>query len=555
MLPTNRMSAGKAILKMAESIGIKEAFGIPGHHILEIYEHLEESEIDHIMGKNEEGVVRTANAVGRTTGNPALAFVSAGPGAINAMTGVGEATALSIPLVVIAGAEPKRDGPHNIDSTVTVPRMFAAIAKDFQLVEDPREVPDMVQRAYQVAQRGRPGPAVVQIPMDTLKTTAEYPHFEEPDSELSPLPPGSESLSHCIDALQQSEQPLVVMGQGGLRAEMSDEVDQLATQLGAPVVVTQRGMSGYVDRPRYCGGLAPTVMHTPAERAAENADLMIGIGVRESLRRYYADIFQGASVYLCESLERHETGDVLMVGDLSLTVDRVLEDLPIESTDWWEDISAAGWAEEEVLLQEQIEAGADWPESIGGPDPADYFEKSDSPIHPSHLMDALNQVMGPHTLYTTDIGTHTKYAMRYLELDEPNSFFGPGNWGAMGHALPSAMGAKIGEPSKDVVAIAGDGGFMMTMQEYKTAVEQRLDLLICIANNHQHNAIHMDMQSQYGESGFTGIPGFDYVSFAESAGGSGYRVREQQKLEKTLTQARDQDGPVIVDVLTTPNVT
>jgi acetolactate synthase-1/2/3 large subunit len=554
MPTTNRVSAGKAVLKTAEALGIERVFGIPGHHILDIYDHLGESDLEHIMGKNEEGVIRAANAVGRATGTPTMAFISAGPGAINSMTGIGEATALSIPVVVIVGAEPKRDGPHNIDSPTAVPQMFAAISKDFQLVEDPREVPEMVNRAFAVAQRGRPGPAVVQIPMDTLKATAEYSRFDTPQAEMNPLAPSSETVTIGVDSIERAERPLVVMGQGGLRAGMTNTVDSLATQLGAPVVVTQRGMGGYVDRPRYCGGYAPTVMHTPAERVADEADLIVGIGVRESLRRYYGTTFEGEKIYLCESLERHETGTALLSGDLERTAERLCERVRVRSSDWWEELAAAGWDDEEKHRREVAEAEIAWPKPIGGLDPAEFFDPADTPVHPALLMETLNQVVGPNAVYTTDIGAHTQHAMRYLELSEPNSFFGPENWGAMGHALPSAIGAKVARPTKDVVAIAGDGGFLMTMQEYKTAVEEKLDLVICIVNNHQHNAIHMDMQTQYGESGFTGIPGFDYVAFAESAGGTGYRVRDRERLSETLERAQKEDGPVLVDVLTMPNV-
>lgn len=547
-------STGTAIVETLESIGVSRVFGIPGYHVLDIYNGLGQSEIRHIMGKNEEGVVRTANGASRVSDEPEVAIISAGPGAVNSMTGVGEAYALSIPLVVIAGAEPKRDGPHGVDDPHALPSMYDELAKGFWYVTDPRDAPAAVVDAYETAHRGRPGPAVVQIPVDVLKRTAP---IEIPDSVSTDatLPPEEDEIERLADSFDEADRPAIVIGQGGLRANVAEEVHALAERLDAPVIVTDRGYSGYVRRPRYTGGYSEVLDHPASSAVVDAADTFLGVGVRERIRRFFADDLDAPIHYLLEDLERYELGESAVFGDLRTSITWLTDACDGSERTWWRDPVEEGWTDHERELTEHddgpVESIETMPES--GPNPADRIGGRDT-VHPTAIVETLNDLLEDSAIVTGDVGVHLGYTMRYLRPGEPGTFLGPENWGAMGHAVPAAIGANVAAPDRQVVAVVGDGSLLMNLAELSTAVEQDLDLTVVVFDNSQHNAILVDQLDQYGETGFTYVPGLDYAAFAENLGGRGFDVDSPDALRETLGTALETDGVSLVDVPTHPNV-
>lgn len=547
-------SAGAAIVETITRFGVERVYGIPGYHILDIYDALGTTEVDHVMAKNEAEAVRSANGQARVTREPAVTIVSAGPGAINGMTGIAEANAASLPVVVIAGAEPRRDGGHCTDEPSAFPRMFTEIAKDLLYVDDPRDASASVAEAFRIAAQGRPGPVVVQVPIDTLKTRAEIPMADAPET-YPPLEPDAKSVSAAAEALDAVERPVVVVGQGSLRADATDAVDSLAARLDAPVVVTTRGFSGYVALPRYAGIHGGNSSHIPAEAVLDEADAFVGVGVREAERRRFDNDFEGTAVYLLERIERYHLGEVATFGALVPSVERLAGACESRERDWWREPVETGWEQEAAVLEERLDREAEdlafLPE--GGDNPATL--RDGDPIHPARVVLALNDLKDDDAIVTEDVGIHAVYAQKYVDLTEPNSFFISSDLGAMGHALPSAIGAKFAAPDRQVVGIVGDGSILMNLAEFVTAAERELDVTFLLFNNRQHNAIFKDQTDQYGRGGFTTLPGLDYAQFAENAGGLGVTIRNREELEEKMACAFDADAPALVDIWTIPNIT
>lgn len=547
-------TAGEALVETLERFGVERVYGIPGFHILDIYDALGTSDLDHVMAKNEAEAVRSANGQSRITREPAVAIVSAGPGAINGMTGIAEANAASLPIVVIAGAEPRRDGGHCTDEPTAFPRMFSEIAKELLYVDDPRDASASLAEAFRIASQGRPGPVVVQVPIDTLKTSAEIPMADAPET-YPPLEADADSVSAAAESLDSVDRPVVVVGQGSIRANATDAVDTLAEQLDAPVVVTTRGFSGYLTPPRYAGIHGGNSSHIPAEAVLEGADAIVGIGVREADRRRLADVFEGSKIYLLERIERYYLGDVTMFGALEPTLNRLADTCRPGDREWWHDPVAEGWERETAVLEDRLDRTSNELSFLpaGGEDPASLLDGE--LIHPARIVLTLNDLKDDDAIVTEDVGIHTVYAQKYLDLTAPNSFLTSTDLGAMGHTLPSAIGAKFAAPDRQVIGIVGDGSIMMNLAEYVTAVEHELDVTFLLFDNRQHNAIFKDQTDQYDRGGFTTLPGFDYAQFAENAGGLGITIEEPDQLKEGIERALESDEPAIVDIWTRPNIT
>lgn len=556
----SRQTAGSALVDALERAGTERVWGLIGNHVLEIYDHLGETSIEHVQGSHEEGVVRAAGGAARTAGQPEVVVVSAGPGATNTMTGIGEASAASIPMVVVAGNEPSRDGWHGVEDPMAIPSLFGSIAKDHRYVRHPTGVPDAVAWAFERAVAGRPGPVVIQVPKDVLTTEADFDDSVTNRRTTARGHVDEETLQAVVDHLDAAERPVVLAGQGACRARIADELDAVAARLNAPVAVTRRGLGAYVDAPRYAGAYSLQTTHRPACSVVESADVVLGIGVRERERRFLADDFDGSLVYVLEGHERHalSAASAVAFGDLESASTTLKSALDPESRpdDWWLDALDIGWqGEAEAFVAEQT-AKYEPPDRLpgGGPTAEQFLPDDVDPVHPATIVSSLNGLKSTESVVTTDVGVHNEYAMQYLELSDPYTFLSPDNWGAMGHGVPAAIGAKVASPDRDVVAIVGDGSFLMTLSSFLTAVTNGLDITVLVCNNHQHNAITALQDRDYGRSGFDHIAGLDYAAFAEECGGEGFTVDSPDVLDEKLERALACEKPTIVDVLTEPNV-
>ncbi len=554
----SQQTAGSALVETLMELGVERVWGLIGNHVLEIYDHLGDSSIEHIQGTHEEVVVRAAGGAARVSAAPAVVIVSAGPGATNTMTGVGEASAASIPMVVIAGNEPSRDGWHGVDDPMSIPSMYAAIAKDHRYVDRPTEVPDAVTWAFDASTSNRPGPVVLQIPKDVLTRRATFDDISNIRQNDSCSSIDEAKLDTIQKKINAAERPVLLAGQGACRAQVANVLDAVAARIDMPVGVTRRGLGAYTAAPRYAGAYSLQTRHLPASTVVEAADLVVGVGVRERERRFLADDFEGSIVYLLESPERHAlaTADAISIGELSSTLRMLASTADSRTRDWWHDPVERGWRDESDASADEMKTSYEPPKRfVDSESTAERFLPDDAhPVHPAEVVSIVNEMKAPDGIVTTDVGVHNEYAMQYLNVTEPYSFLSPDNWGGMGHGVPAAIGAKVAAPNREVIGIVGDGSFLMTMSSFLTATSHQLDVTVLLCNNHQHNAITALQDRDYGRAGFDQIRGIDYAAFAEQCGGVGFTVESPTALDDTVNRALKSDKPAIVDVLTAPNV-
>jgi thiamine pyrophosphate-dependent acetolactate synthase large subunit-like protein len=242
-------------------------------------------------------------------------------------------------------------------------------------------------------------------------------------------------------------------------------------------------------------------------------------------------------------------------GDLSASVGRLTDACVPTERDWWKQPVETGWERHWDQLEREIANQSDPIEQLpqGGPDPATKIDDVDL-IHPAAIIDCLNDQLQGDEIVAGDVGVHLQYAMKYLDLETPNSFLTPESWGGMGHAIPSMIGAKFAAPSRRVLGVVGDGSFQMNASAFFTAVRHNLNITIVLFNNRQHNAITGDQMDQYGATGFTYVDEFDFASLADTVGGIGFSVETPAELSEKLETAIGADGPTIIDIPTEPNI-
>ena len=517
--------------------GCNVVFGIPGGAILPLYQALPEyPELRHILTRHEQGAALAADGYARVTGKPGVAFATSGPGATNLVTGIACAQMDSVPLVIVTGQVNSwtigSDAFQETDITgITLP-----ITKHNFLVMDASEIASSIKEAFYIANSGRPGPVLVDIPRDVFVQEVEY---EEP-GELN-LPGYSPNVSghsgqirKAANLINESEKPVIVAGHGVIISKAYDELKELAEKAQIPVITTLLGISCFPEDHVLWTGWPGMHGMAYASFAIEEADLIIALGMRFDDR-----ITGNPSKFALNSKKIHidvdpsEIGknipvDVPIVGDVKEVLTRMNTHVVAATHPAWlkridvlkEDHPSLDIPETSKLLARQV------------------------------VRDIADETEGGATI-VTGVGQHQMWAAQHYRFKKPCTFLTSGGSGTMGYEVPAAMGAQVADPDSTVWSIAGDGGFQMTLCELATIAENRLPVKFAILNNgflgmvRQWQEIFFD--SSYVSTAYTGNP--DFVRLAEAYGIKGIRVTDKTQVKTAIAEAMDHDGPVVVDFI------
>ena len=517
--------------------GCNVVFGIPGGAILPLYQALPEyPELRHILTRHEQGASLAADGYARVTGKPGVAFATSGPGATNLVTGIASAQMDSVPLVIVTGQVNSwtigSDAFQETDITgITLP-----ITKHNFLVMDASEIASSIKEAFYIANSGRPGPVLVDIPRDVFVQEVEY---EEP-GELN-LPGYSPNVSghsgqirKAANLINEAEKPVIVAGHGVIISKAYDELKELAEKAQIPVITTLLGISCFPEDHVLWTGWPGMHGMAYASFAIEEADLIIALGMRFDDR-----ITGNPSKFALNSKKIHidvdpsEIGknirvDVPIVGDVKEVLTRMNTHVVAATHPAWlkridvlkEDHPSLDIPETSKLLARQV------------------------------VRDISDETKGGATI-VTGVGQHQMWAAQHYRFKKPCTFLTSGGSGTMGYEVPAAMGAQVADPDSIVWSIAGDGGFQMTLCELATIAENRLPVKFAILNNgflgmvRQWQEIFFD--SSYVSTGYTGNP--DFVRLAEAYGIKGIRVTDKTQVKTAIAEAMDHDGPVLVDFI------
>ena len=474
-----KMNGGQMVCESLIREGVDVIFGLPGGAILPLYQTLPEfPQLRHILVRHEQGAAHAADGYARVTGRPGVAWATSGPGATNLVTGIATAQMDSVPMVVITGqvgrAAIGSDAFQECDTTgITLP-----ITKHNYLVMSAEEIPRVIKEAFYIANTGRPGPVLVDIPKDVFTEVAEFVYPDEIDLPgYNPtLKPHSGQVRRAAKLIETAERPVILAGHGVIISRAYDELLELAEKAQIPVITTLLGVSSFPTGHVLSAGWPGMHGMAYASLAIEESDLIIALGMRFDDR-----ITGDTSTFAVNSKKIHvdidpsEIGknipvDVPIVGDIKLVLQGLNKRVkPLLHGDWLARI--------DELRREHPLLGAD----------------SSVSLEMRYVVQAIDEATNGNAVIVTGVGQHQMWAAQYYSFKQPNSLVSSCGSGAMGYEVPGAMGAQVGAEDRVVWSVAGDGGFQMTMVELATLVENNIPVKFAIMNN---NSLGMVRQWQ-----------------------------------------------------------
>ena len=515
--------------------GVEVIFGHPGGAILPFYDALwSYPQLRHILVRHEQAAAHAADGYSRVTGRVGVCVATSGPGATNLVTGIMGAKADSVPMIAITGQVSRASLGTEAFQECDICSIAASCTKKAFMVMTPSDLAPTIREAFYIAQEGRPGPVLIDVPRDVQ---LELTEADFPEVTAVPVPEVSaealERLKEAARLINEAERPLIISGHGILTSGANRELKSLAERTGIPVITTLLGLGGFPGgHPLNMGMLGMHGMYW-SNIAVDQADLIVGVGMR------FDDRVTGkVDTFAPHARIIHMDIDPAQIG----------RNVPVE-------VPVVGDAK--GLLQKLLPLVNNTPR----PDWMQYIEnlKRDHPslaIPPSDLLqpqtvirtlDTLLQE-DPETTVVTGVGQHQMWTAQFLSFNHANSFVSSGGLGAMGFELPAAMGVQVGKPGAPVWVVAGDGGFQMTLQELITVSEEKLPVKIALINNG-----YLGMVRQWQEMYFEGhskavpVPGPDFVKLAEAYGVGAVRVTEQEDVLPAMRQAQRHDGPFLID--------
>ncbi len=540
--PTPVTNGSASVIRALENAGTDFVFGVQGGAIMPVYDALYDSDsIRHVTMAHEQGAAHAADAYGIVSGEPGVCFATSGPGATNLVTGIADASMDSDPLVALTGQVPTDFvGNDAFQETDTV-GVTQPVTKHSYFASDPDTVGDDVGEAFALADEGRQGPTLVDLPKDVTQgeTDVEPGLPEAPETHDPPTTADPTAVQDAAETLAAADRPAILAGGGVIKGEASDELRAFARKHEIPVITTMPGTGAYPEDDDLSMGIAGMHGTGFANLAITVTDCLLGIGTRfdDRLTGDVATFAPDADVIHVDidpaEVSKNIKADHPLIGDAERVLEQ-LDDALSESPD------CAEW----------LEQCAEWREEYA----LSYDTPDDRPLKPQYVVEAFDDVTPEDTIVAAGVGQHQMWAWQYWTWTEPRTWVTSHGLGTMGYAVPAAIGAKLAAPDKEVVAFDGDGSFLMTVQELSVAVRENLDVTYVVLNN---EAVGMVRQWQDGfyegrrmASEYSWIPEFDKL--AEAFGARGFRLEDYDNVEETIAEARAYDGPSVIDAIIDP---
>ncbi len=523
------MNTAELLIRCLENEGVEYIFGLPGEENLHILEALKNSKIQFITTRHEQGAAFMADVYGRLTGKAGVCLSTLGPGATNLMTGVADANLDRAPLIAITG-QVGTDRMH-IESHqyLDLVAMFGPVTKWSQQVVKPAITPELIRRAFKIAQTEPPGAVHIDLPEDVAAMPVEGMPLHTDGHEHTCASP--HSIRQAAEAIAQAQNPMILVGNGAIRANASDALTEFATALNIPVVNTfmGKGVIPYLhDLSLWTVGLQ---QRDYISCGFDRADLVIAVGydlIEYSPKKWNPDAkIPIVHVNLTPAeIDRSYIPVTEVIGDISAGLEAILA---------WVDRSARP---EPYALTLRDEIRADY---------AKYADDTGFPVKPQKIIYDLRQVLNAADVVISDVGAHKMWMARHYHCAQPNTCIISNGFAAMGIAIPGAIAAKLVHPDRRVVAVTGDGGFLMNMQELETAKRIGTPFVTLIFNDGGYGLIEWKQMNQFKSSSYIKFDNPDFVKLAESFGLKGYRVESAASLLPILRTALEQDVPAIID--------
>ncbi|MED3331841.1 acetolactate synthase large subunit [Bacillus velezensis] len=534
---TKTMNGALMLIESLKKENVEMIFGYPGGAVLPIYDKLYQSGLVHILPRHEQGAIHAAEGYARVSGKPGVVIATSGPGATNLVTGLADAMIDSLPLVVFTGQVATSVIGSDAFQEADILGITMPITKHSYQVRRPEDLPRVIKEAFHIATTGRPGPVLIDIPKDVAAFEGEFRY----DHEIS-LPgyqpvkePNYLQVRKLVEAVSSAKKPVILAGAGVLHGKASEDLKNYAEQQQIPVAHTLLGLGGFpADHPLFLGMAGMHGTYT-ANMALYHCDLLISIGAR------FDDRVTGNLKHFAKSAKvAHIDIDPAEIGKIIETQIPVVGDSKIVLQELLKQNGKQGQTEE---WKQQL---SEWKEEY----PLWYTDNREEGLKPQKLIEYIHQFTNGEAIVATDVGQHQMWAAQFYPFRKADKWVTSGGLGTMGFGLPAAIGAQLADRNATVVAILGDGGFQMTLQELDVIRQLNLPVKVVILNNECLGMVRqwqeIFYEERYSESKFSAQP--DFVKLSEAYGIKGVRISSEEEAEEELKKALSSKEPAVIDV-------
>ncbi|CAM3668058.1 biosynthetic-type acetolactate synthase large subunit [Marinicrinis lubricantis] len=535
LLKPDMINGSEILLRSLLLEGVDCVFGYPGGAVLYIYDAMHSNpHFNHLLTRHEQGAIHAADGYARSTGKVGVCIATSGPGATNLVTGIATAYMDSVPLVVITGNVATSvigtDAFQEADITgITMP-----ITKHSYLVRKVEDLPRIIHEAFHIANTGRKGPVLVDIPKDVSAQVTEFYYPTETNIRgYNPtVNPNRLQVERLLEAIEQSERPVILAGGGVLSSDAHQELMEFVEKTRIPVTTTLLGLGGFPSAHELWMGMPGMHGTYTANKALQNCDLLIGIGARFDDRvTMKVQGFAPKAKIAHIDVDPAEIGKIVetsipCVGDIKKVLELANQKAkPAKSEAWIQHIQQM---KQEFPLK---------------------YKDSDTELKPQYVVEMINETTKGEAIVTTDVGQHQMWVAQYYRFNHPRSWVTSGGLGTMGFGFPSSIGAQMGNRDRLVVSINGDGGMQMCSQELAICAIHNIPVKIVVINNQVLGMVRQWQEiiydNRYSHIDLAGSP--DFVKLAEAYGVKGLRATNKEEAQKAWKEAMDTPGPVLVE--------
>lgn len=545
------MSGAAMVVEALKDVGVSHVFGYPGGAVLDIYDALfAQDAVKHVLVRHEQGASHMADGYARATGKTGTVLVTSGPGATNTLTGIATAFMDSIPMVVLSGQVPSMHIGEDAFQETDMVGCSRPVVKHSFLVKKATDIPKAIAQAYYIANTGRPGPVVVDLPKDLVNVQDTHPYVFPDDVSMRSYNPTlkghNKQIKKAAASLLKAKRPVVYVGGGSIAADASDVVTTFAELLGAPVTSTLMGLGAFSSTHKQFIGMLGMHGTLEANKAMHNADCIISLGARfddrvtNNVEKFcpYADIIH-VDIDPA-SISKIVNAHVPVVGSVKTVVEQLLANLAEHDlseqesklSDWWGQIN--DWRGRQCL---------------------NYQQGTDT-IKPQKVIEALYEHTNGDAYVSSDVGQHQMFAALYYPFAKPRRWINSGGLGTMGFGLPAAMGVQFAHPDACSVVVTGDGSIQMNIQELSTCLQYNLPIKIISLNNRALGMVRqwqdMNYKGRHSHSYMDSMP--DFVKLAEAYGHVGIKVDKLEELDDAMARCfAEKDRLVFMDIAVDQN--
>ena len=539
------MNVSEIIVKILEKEGITDAFGIPGAGINGVYKYLEQSStIKHYTMRHEECAVHAAGGYFRASGKMSVALSTSGPGATNFVTGVYTANIDSIPLIAITGQAVTSQLGKDAFQCVDIAKICEPVAKATFCVTKASDVVETLQKAFKIAREGKPGPVVVDLPLDIQLAEIEYDINSYRALTYSVPKAGAKDIEKAVQMLKEAKNPVIIMGGGVVLSDACGLLTEFAEIMKIPVITTYMAKGGIPeDHPLNAGHAGIQVGQPIGNKVFLDSDMVLGVGCRFTDRHTgNIAVYRGNRKFIHINIEEKEIDKILpadlgIVSDARYAVEELLKEVKKQNT-----ISNSERSSEIEKLRKELERKTDY---------------DCVPIMPQRAFKELNDFFDDEVMYTTGCGITQIWSGQLQKINKPRKYLASGGAGTLGYDIPTAFGAMVAEKGKKAVAVMGDFGFTFHAQELAVAAKYKMPLIVVIINNAYLGLIRQNQKYAYGyEYGVEMKENhtmMDYVKIAQGFACAGERVFEPGKIKEALERAYKSEVPYVIDIVVEEN--